>query len=84
MVLSRVDFSNNNLLLILLISIEYFLADARDANEYTEAHIVLAKGVKKDEKGERRIPFGVHLPSLMHCVVYDGNTVSIVEESEFC
>ena len=63
----------------------YILADARDASKYTEAHITLAKGVKKDgDKGEEKIPFGVHLPSLMHCVVYDGNTVSIVEDSEFC
>ena len=56
--------------------------DAREASEYVEAHILLAKGVKRDEKGERKIPFGVHLPSLLHCVVYDGNTVSIVEDSE--
>lgn len=61
----------------------YLSIDARDANEYTEAHILLAKGVKRDEKGERKIPFGVHLPSLLHCVVYDGNTVSIVEDSKF-
>ena len=60
-----------------------FNTDAREASEYVEAHILLAKGVKRDEKGERKIPFGVHLPSLLHCVVYDGNTVSIVEESEF-
>ena len=57
-------------------------ADAREASEYIEAHILLAKGVKRDEKGEGVIPFGVHLPSLLHCVVYDGNTVSLVEESE--
>ena len=57
--------------------------DARDSSEYVEAHIQLAKGVKRDESGEGRIPFGVHLPSLLHCVVYDGNTVSIVEDSEF-
>ena len=59
------------------------ITDAREASEYVEAHILLAKGVKRDEKGERKIPFGVHLPSLLHCVVYDGNTVSIVEDSEF-
>lgn len=59
-----------------------FLLDARDVSEYAEAHILLAKGVKTDDKGERKIPFGVHLPSLLHCVVYDGNTVSIVEDSE--
>ena len=59
------------------------VTDAREASEYVEAHILLAKGVKRDEKGERKIPFGVHLQSLLHCVVYDGNTVSIVEDSEF-
>ena len=59
------------------------VTDAREASEYVEAHILLAKGVKRDEKGERKIPFGVHLPSLLHCVVYDGNTVSIIEDSEF-
>ena len=58
------------------------LLDARDPNEYAEAHILLAKGVKKDDKGDHKIPFGVHLPSLLHCVVYDGKTVSIVEDSE--
>lgn len=57
--------------------------DAREATKYAEAHILLAKGVKRDEKEEGKIPFGVHLPCLLHCVVYDGNTVSIVEESEF-
>ena len=58
------------------------LVDARDQNEYAEAHILLAKGVKKNDKADCKIPFGVHLPSLLHCVVYDGNTVSIVEDSE--
>ena len=67
-----------------LIITEDLLLDARDLSEHAEAHILLAKGVKKDDKGERKIPFGVHLPSLLHCVVYDGNTVSIVEDSECC
>ncbi len=45
--------------------------------------MVTAKSAKKDDNGKYRIPFGVHLPSCLNCVVYDSNTVSIVENSTF-
>ena len=60
---------------------DYSNVDARDLVDYNEAHVILAKSAKKDEDGQYRMPFGVHLPSCLNCVVYDSNTVSIVEDS---
>lgn len=36
----------------------------------------------QDDQGSYKIPFDVHLPTTLHCAVYDSNTVSTVEDSE--
>ena len=36
----------------------------------------------QDEQGHYRVSFGVHFPTCLHCVVYDSNTVSVLEDSK--
>ena len=58
-------------------------ADTRSSADYSEGHILLAKLAKQEEDGERyRVPFGAHLHTCLHCVVYDSKTVSVIEDSE--
>jgi hypothetical protein len=63
----------------------FYLSDAREPSAYTEDHVILARSAtnkKTDELEEFYIPFDAHLPTTIHCVVYDSNTVSIIEKSE--
>lgn len=57
--------------------------DARETSAYAEEHVSLARSAtnKKSEQ-EFYIPFDAHLPTTNHCIVYDSNTVSIIENSE--
>ena len=61
--------------------------DTRSIKDYNDGHIQLAKLAKKatnDNNGaEYRVPFGAHLPTCLHCVVYDSNTVSVIEDSKW-
>jgi serine/threonine/tyrosine-interacting-like protein 1 len=61
------------------------LLDTRSSDDYNEGHVQLAKLAKKsttnNDDSKYRIPFGAHLPTCLHCVVYDGNTVSVIEDS---
>jgi len=36
----------------------------------------------QDDQGSYKIPFDVHLPTTLHCAVYDSNTVSTVEDTQ--
>lgn len=36
----------------------------------------------QDDQGAYYIPFGVHLPTTQHCIVYDSQTVSTIEDSK--
>ena len=58
--------------------------DARQSQSYSEDHVILARSAinKQPDKQEFHIPFDAHLPTTEHCVVYDSNTVSIIENSE--
>lgn len=42
--------------------------------------------VEHDNEGEDvnryALPFGVDITTVLHCIVYDGNTVSLVEDSK--
>jgi serine/threonine/tyrosine-interacting-like protein 1 len=61
------------------------LLDTRSSDDYNEGHVQLAKLAKKsttnNDDSKYRIPFGAHLPTCLHCVVYDGNTVSVIEDT---
>ena len=58
------------------------MTDTRNSADYNEGHIQLAKLAKKEDDTTYRVPFGTHLPTCLHCVVYDSNTVSVMEDSE--
>lgn len=60
-----------------------FCTDTRSSADYNEGHIQLAKLAKKEKDDKTyRVPFGTHLSTCLHCVVYDSNTVSVIENSE--
>lgn len=60
------------------------VTDTRSSADYNEGHIQLAKLAKKEKDDKTyRVPFGTHLPTCLHCVVYDSNTVSVIEDSEY-
>lgn len=57
------------------------LLDARTKRDYNESHVVTAKFVNKDEKGEFQLPKGVELECMKYCIVYDSNTCSLLDET---
>ena len=57
-------------------------ADTRSSEDYNEGHIQLAKLARKSDDSSYRVPFGAHLPTCLHCIVYDSKTVSVIEDSE--
>ena len=79
----------NYLLLLGIHSIKYLvlyepsvLTDTRSSEDYNEGHVQLAKLARKCDDSSYRVPFGAHLPTCLHCVVYDSKTVSVIEDSE--
>ncbi|XP_078535765.1 serine/threonine/tyrosine-interacting-like protein 1 isoform X3 [Lissotriton helveticus] len=57
------------------------LLDARSKRDYNESHVITAKFVNKEETGEFQLPKGVELECMKYCIVYDSNTVSLLDET---
>ena len=92
-IITRRQFSARDMLvyysyilyIIARIFMQYTLSnslDARDNVDYNESHVILSRPSKRDDQGQYKVPFGIHLPSCLHCIVYDSNTVSVMEDSE--
>ncbi|XP_043355393.1 serine/threonine/tyrosine-interacting-like protein 1 isoform X4 [Dermochelys coriacea] len=50
------------------------LLDARTKRKYNESHVITARRVKQNPKGEYLVPESVELDCVKYCVVYDGKT----------
>ncbi|CAL8087067.1 unnamed protein product [Calicophoron daubneyi] len=58
------------------------LFDARIKEEYDEAHIVLARRLKRDDYGDFVLPYGSELECKWNIVVYDGNTETLKDKGD--
>ena len=61
-----------------------FTSDTRPRDSYDESHISVARFAVKVNDEDFAVPsVGIEVPTLRHIIVYDSNTVSVVENSEF-
>ncbi|XP_019853001.1 PREDICTED: serine/threonine/tyrosine-interacting-like protein 1 [Amphimedon queenslandica] len=62
------------------------ILDVRNRKDYEHSHITLAKHIEEVKEADTgnskyRTPFGADVSTVLHCVVYDGKTVSLIEDN---